>query len=272
MVAFVVDSSCDIPTTNLKYPVYSIPLRVFLDGAEYKDKVDINVNTFYKKIETAKDFATSLPNPKEAEELIKKLYKEYDHIYVLSISSRLSGTYNMLKSICEPMSDKVTVLDSKTASVEIYCILKRLFDEVDSGNVITQEIVDKHKNNSMLIFAVGTLEYLEKGGRIGKAKALLGKLLRIKPILTVDEEGEVASIGMARKMTSVVDKIIEIAEKFIKEHKIEKPYFVSGYGGEVVKEYIQKIQKYFGIKDIARIGPSIGVHTGPKVFGIVVSK
>lgn len=273
MIAFVVDSSFDMPNVKLKYPIYVAPLRVYIDGKEYIDKKDLTIDKFYEMLETAKDFSTSLPNPKDAEELIKKLYQEYDHIYVLTLSSKLSGTYNMFKTICEPFKDKVSVLDLKTASFESYPIYRGIVHYIEKGVEITQKLVDEIKKNTRIFFGVMTLDFLEKGGRIGRAKALLGKVLKIKPILEVDDNGEVVSVGYARKLTSLSKKIIEKAEEFIKEKNIENPYIIAGYGSKKFIKYIDEIISHFDIKDVvAQISAAVGVHTGPEVFGVAVGK
>ncbi|MDK2885563.1 MAG: fatty acid kinase fatty acid binding subunit [Thermosipho sp. (in: thermotogales)] len=273
MIAFVVDSSFDMPDVKLKYPMYVAPLRIYIDGKEYVDKKDLTIEKFYEMLETAEDFSTSLPNPKETEELIKKLYDEYDHIYALALSSKLSGTYNMFKTICEPYKDKVSVLDLKTASFESYAVYRGIVHYFEKGVEITQKLVDEIKKDTRIFFGVITLDFLEKGGRIGKAKALLGKLLKIKPILVVNDDGEVESVGSARTLSSLSSKIIEKVEEFIKERKIENPYLLAGYGSKKFIKYVDDIINHFGIEGVvAQISAAVGVHTGPEVYGVVVSK
>jgi len=271
MIAFIADSSFDMPNVKTKYPIFFAPLRVIIDGKEFVDKVNLTVDQFYKMLKDAKDFSTSLPNPKEAEELIKKLYDEYDKIYMLSLSSKLSGTFNMFQMVSQNFKDKVKVLDLKTASIESYAIFRKLVEYVEKDIELTQDIVDKIRKNLKMYFAVMDLKYLEKGGRIGKAKALLGKMLKIKPILSVDETGAVESIAMERKLSSLVNKLIELGESFLKEHKISDPYFLAAYGSKEYKKYIDKLVQHFNIKDITQISAAVGIHTGPEVFGFVVS-
>lgn len=272
MISFIVDSSFDMPDVKLKYPIYYAPLRVFIDGVEYIDKEELTVDKFYEKIQTSEDFSTSLPNPKKTEDLIKKLYDENDKIYMLALSSKLSGTYNMFKTISKPYEDKVTVLDLKTASVESYAIFRKITQYVEQNVEITQEIIDKIRKKLKLYFGVMSLKYLKKGGRIGKAKALLGRILKIKPILSVDEEGFVEVVGKERKASAIADKLIELAEKFIKEKNIQNPYFLAGYGSKKYKKYLDKLIEHFNIKDVAQVSAAVGVHTGPEVFSLVVSE
>jgi DegV family protein with EDD domain len=274
MIAFVVDSSFDMPeNVELKYPIYVVPLRVYIDGKEYVDKKDLTIEKFYEMLETAKDFSTSLPNPKDTEELIKKLYEEYDHIYVLSISSKLSGTFNMFKTICAPFKDKVSVLDLKTASFESFAIYRGIVHYLEKGIEITQKLVDEIKKDTRIIFGLMTLDFLEKGGRIGKANALIGKVLKIKPILEVDDNGVVESTGYARKLSSLSHKIIERAEEFIKERKLENPYIIAGYGSKKFIKYVDEIVEHFNIKEVvAQISAAVGVHTGPEMFGVAIGK
>ncbi|MBO8160899.1 MAG: DegV family protein [Thermosipho sp. (in: Bacteria)] len=273
MIAFIIDSSFDMPDVKLKYPIFRVPLRVYIDEKEYRDKEDLTIDEFYEMLETAKEFSTSLPNPKEVEELLKKLYGEYEKIYMLSLSSKLSGTYNMFKAISEPFKDKVKVLDLRTTSMESYAVYRGIVHYLEKGIEVTQDIVDEIKKDTRIFFGVITLDYLEKGGRIGKAKALLGKVLKIKPILIVNNSGEVESVGSARKLTLLSEKIIEKAEEFIKERKIESPYIVAGYGSPKYKKYVDRFVEHFKIKEVvAQISAAVGVHTGPEIFGIAVGK
>ncbi|ABR30160.1 fatty acid-binding protein DegV [Thermosipho melanesiensis] len=272
MVAFIVDSSFDKPNVETKYPIFLAPLRVYIDGVEYIDKKNLSVDDFYSMLDSAEDFSTSLPNPKETEELVKKLIDEYEHVYMLALSSKLSGTYNMFRAISAPYKDKVTVLDLKTASVELYAIFRGIVHYLEEGKEITQELVDELRKKTKLFFGVMSLKYLEKGGRIGKAKALLGRILKIKPILTVNSEGEVEVVAKERKFTNVVEKLIEIGEEFIESSNLKNPYIIAGYGSEKYRKYLDKVIEHFNIKDVAQISAAVGVHTGPEVFGIVIGQ
>ncbi|ANQ53398.1 fatty acid-binding protein DegV [Thermosipho affectus] len=272
MVAFIVDSSFDKPDVELKYPIFYAPLRVYIDGREYIDKENLTVDDFYGMLDKAETFSTSLPNPKETEDLLKKLLESYEHVYMLSISSKLSGTYNMFKAISAPYKDRVTVLDLKSASVELYVLYRGIVHYLEKGVKITQELVDELRKNTKLLFGVMSLKYLEKGGRIGKAKALLGRILKIKPILSVDSDGTVELVAKDRKFSGVVDKIIELGEDFIKKQGIKKPYILAGYGSQKYKKYLDRLIEHFNIKDIAQISAAVGVHTGPEVFGIVIGQ
>ncbi len=273
-IAFVYDSSLDIPKGyDFGIDTEFLPLRVYIDGKEYLDKVNITDEQIYKYLMEDRDVKTSLPNSKDTEEKLVRLSKEYKNVYVLTISSMLSGTNNMVRNIIEEKKLKnVVLLDSKSGSVKATYVGLRVINSLKHGVDVTQEVVDQFVRESLLVFTVTSLKFLEKGGRIGKAKALLGKLLRIKPILSTDDEGETVSLDMVRTTDGSVEKIIQLAKDFSK--KYEKDYVViGGYGLESMKKYLDKILESFeNIIGVSRIGPGIAAHVGPEVFGLVIGR
>lgn len=164
----------------------------------------------------------------------------------------------------------VRVLDSKSASVKTTYILYRTIHKVENGKVVDQEMVDTFVRECQLIFCVTSLEYLERGGRIGKANALLGKLLKIKPILSTDEEGYTVSLDTARTMENCVEKMKKLSQSFME--KFTNSIVIAGYGVESVKPYLQKLVEGFNIHSVVRIGPAITAHVGPEVFGLAVGR
>ncbi len=273
-IVFVYDSSFDIPKDyDIGIDNDFLPLRVYVDGKEYFDKIDITDEEIYKYLLEDRDVKTSLPIPKDTEEKILRLSKEYDKVYILTISSMLSGTNNMVRNIIEDKKLKnVVLLDSKSGSVKTTYVGLRVINAIKHGVEVTQEIVDQFVRESLLVFTVTSLKFLEKGGRIGKAKALLGRLLKIKPILSTDDEGETTSLDMARTTDGSVEKIINLGKEFSK--KFGKNYVViGGYGVGSIKQYLDRILEPFeNIIGVSRIGPAIAVHVGPEVFGFVIGR
>lgn len=274
MKAVVFDSSIDVPVGyEFKVPVFMLPLNVYVDGKEYRDKVNITEEEFYSQAILGKEVRTSLPNFSETVELLTKLSKEYDHIYIVTISSKLSGTWNMIRLVLQQFDIKnATLIDSKSGSVKSFYVVHRLINDILNEIEISEDIFRKYIEESLLLFTVTSLDYLEKGGRIGKAKALLGKLLRIKPILSTDTDGQVHSTGSARSMKHVIEIIAEQAKKFA---DFEKYVVVGGYGLKQMKEHLDRLLSFFpagNLVGISRIGPAVSAHVGPEVFGLVIGK
>ena len=277
MYTFITDSGYDLPEMVLPYELKVLPLRVFVGDKEFEDKIDIQADQVYQYQLSGQLPTTSLPKPDFVERTILEASEKSDHVYVLLISAKLSNTYDVVKNVVENMKVKnVTVLDTRSACVKQGYVILRAMEKVMKTGTLTQEDVNKFSNESTLIFLVPTLEYLYKGGRIGKAKALFGKVLNIKPILTIDEEGEVNSLATVRTIESGIKSIKEAAKKFLEKIGSEKSYSVIGaFTTQKMRENLEKIldgnfkNRLLGS---ATIGSAIAVHVGPEAFGIVVGK
>jgi len=211
------------------------------------------------------------------ERVLKEASESSEKVYVITISSKLSNTYDIVQSVVSSLGAKnIVVLDSKTASIKQgYIILKAMEFLRKNGN-LTQKDIDKAVENSQLVFFVPTLEYLYRGGRIGKAKAFFGKLLNIKPILTTDNEGEVNTLGTVRTLESGVSSMAKIAQDFVNQKGIARHYsIIGGFTIESMKNYLDKLIANFDEKavlGISNIGAAIAAHVGPEAFGMVIGE
>ncbi len=269
---YIYDSSVDYqPGLDFGVPTDVFPLKVYVNNKEYIDKVNITDEEFYSYCLSGAPVTTSQPNREEMKEKLEKYSKEYDNIYVVTISQKLSGTYDTVSSIVKEDDLKnVTVLDSRSASLKTTYVFYRVINAAENGIKVTQDVVQQFVHESLLVFTVSTLEYLQRGGRIGKAKSLIGKLLKIKPILSTDDDGYTYSLDTARTMETCVSKMREITSEFAK--KVENPMIIGGYGVASMKTYLDKLLEGFKVHSIARIGPGISAHVGPEVFGLAIGK
>ncbi len=272
--AIVVDSSMDWPRDyKWSMPVYILPLRLYVDEKEYKDRFDISEEQIYKFMIEGKRVSTSLPNLKETAELLLNLCKNHSKVVVLTLSQKLSGTFNMVKTVVENfnLSKKVDVYDSRGVSGKIFYVLNRLIEDLLNNKKITQQTVDQYSRDSTMFFVLNTLEYLKKGGRIGKLSAFVGKILNLKPILSIDEEGQIYKIATAKSENDLVEKMVELIKNFLGKQK--KYMLYGGYGIETTRPILEKIINRIGrCNDLARVGPAVTAHAGPEVFGILVGK
>jgi DegV family protein with EDD domain len=278
MVTFVTDSGCDLPAgVNLPFELKILPLRVYVRNEEYEDKVTVKPEELYRMELQGEVATTSLPKPNVVERVLKEASERSEKVYVITISSRLSNTYDLVQSVANSLGTKnIVVLDSKTASIKQgYIILKAMEFLRKNGN-LTQKDIDKAVENSQLVFFVPTLEYLYRGGRIGKAKAFFGKLLNIKPILTTDNEGEVNTLGTVRTLESGVSSMAKIAQDFVNQKDIGGRYsIIGGFTIESMKSYLDKLIANFDEKavlGISNIGAAIAAHVGPEAFGVVIGE
>ncbi|MCX7694591.1 MAG: DegV family protein [Caloramator sp.] len=273
-IALITDSSCDLPKEILaKNNIEVMPLNVIYQNREYKDGVDITPEEVAKNldIEIPK---TSMPSPSDVLNKIESLKKEgYTHCIIITISSGLSGTYNMFKMITSEISDMVIeVFDSKILSLGLGFVVLQAAKMIQQ-KLSFSEIIDKLTTIREQVkgyFIVDTLEYLKKGGRIGRVTAALGSLLSIKPIISVDENGKYYTFNKARGKNQALDRMLDELKAVINNGK----YLVGIPHGCVKEEalkFAEKIKSLGNIEDIiiGQISPALLVHSGPGLIGLV---
>ncbi|MFW6378320.1 MAG: DegV family protein, partial [Bacillota bacterium] len=194
-IAIVTDSTSDLKKEDLdKYGIKSLPLKVIYKDRQYQDRVDITPAEVYERMEDEIP-TTSMPSPQEIEDLYTELKEEgYTHIISIHISSGLSATYSNCRMVAEQMENiNVEVIDSQMLSMGLGRLVLYAKDLVASAELTCNEIIDKieeKKDKIEIFFVVETLKYLKKGGRIGKVSGTIGELLNIKPIISIDDDGE----------------------------------------------------------------------------------
>lgn len=275
--AILVDSCCDVPEEYLKnYPIYVIPLRINYKNASFKDRVEISPETIYKNMEEEVP-TTSLPAFDDVNEIFERIIQDgYTKIIAINISSNLSGTYNMVRLVSNEYTSKGIQfyhLDTKNIAIAsgMYAIsaakhLKEGNSYEDTINLLTEEY-----GNSKVFFCVETLEYLRKGGRIGRVASLLGSVLDIRPIITCGEDGTYCIAGKERGKKRCVNKAVDLITEFVstaKDAEIAIMYSGQVTGLDKIKEQIKSTLPHCKIQIRGQISPVLGVHVGPGLIGI----
>lgn len=279
-IRIVTDSTADIPASVRELlGIEMVPLKVHIDGETYLDYIDLQAETFYKMLPNAKAFPkTSQPSPAEFVEVYKRLLLEPDtEIISIHVSSALSGTYQsaVLASSLLEQEGAVTVIDSKTVTYGSGMLAIAAAKAASEGKSKAEifEIITKLRENTRIYFLVDTLEYLQKGGRIGKASAMLGSLLNIKPILSIDQDGEVYSVDKVRGQKRALSRMLElIGQEFGNEPiHIALKYTNNLHALEEIEELMKQ---QFQVESVqyTSIGPVIGAHVGPGTSGIVITR
>ncbi|MEW6097431.1 MAG: DegV family protein [bacterium] len=272
-IAIVTDSTCDLPQELIqKYNIFVVPLYVRFGEEVYKEGVDITLDEFYSKLKSSNIHpSTSQPSPQDFMQVYQKLNKDYNSIISIHISSRLSGTVQSAKMAkYELKLDKIEVIDSLQVSLPLGTVVLeagKLCEQEKSKEEIIKSISDLiHKVK--IIFTVDTLEFLEKGGRIGKAQAFLGSILDIKPILGI-QEGEVVPLAKVRGRKKMLAKLIEIIKEDIPSKKINIG-IVHANSEETGLKLRELMYEHFQIEEciFSQIGAVIGTHTGPGTLGV----
>jgi DegV family protein with EDD domain len=270
--AIVLDSTADFPEAHERFENWRmVPLYVRFGDESRRDYVEIGPQEFYARLRTVTDLpTTSQPTPGDFLAVYEELV-EYERIYSLQLSAKLSGTFESARTAAAELGDKVRVVDTETASAAIamlgFAIQRRL--ETGTTDEEIDELIQRFKNDAGLIFTVDTLEFLQKGGRIGKAAAFAGNLLHIKPILSI-EDGEVLPIKRVRGNQKAVQ---EFARAFA-EGTHDTPNLHVGIAHaeapereQAVRALVSDLRPQAQIDITTTLGAVVGTHAGPGTVG-----
>ena len=272
-VAIITDSVADLPpkvAEELEITVVPLIVRFGIDT--YRDGVDLSPDQFYDKLRTGKVLPmTSVPSPMDFSKAYDKLAQETNEILVISLSSKLSATYQVALQAVGLMKKhcRVEVLDSQCAVMAQGFIAIAAAKAAQAGANL-DEVLDVARQTIPRVdirAAFDSLEYLERGGRIGKAQAFLGSLLKINPIIGL-KDGEVQPFGKKRSRAKAIDHLYNFAASFGDVEGLAVEYAADLDEASRLAERLHS--RYPGVPvHFSRVTPVIGTHTGPSL--IVVS-
>ena len=220
-IAFLVDSTVDLSKKDRSgKPIYLVPLRISCADGDYNDGENITNLDIYARQEAGELPKTSLPEMARVKETLKKIKADgYERVIALPLSSGLSGTHNMMQMMCDECKDlECAVFQTYSGALGIGMVVLQLWREIKAGaewETLVGERVPFLLENTHAYFSVDTLEYLQKGGRIGKITAMAGTLLSIKPLLGFAEDGELINVAKVRGRKQVSDKLIELVKSHV---------------------------------------------------------
>lgn len=274
-IALVTDSTADLTEEiKKKYDIHAVSLNVRFEDREFTDN-ELTSDEFYRRLKEAKKLpTTSQPSPKEFNSLYNKLLEDYHEIISIHLSSGLSGTVNAANLAREGLKGKVHIIDSKNISVGIGLLVMEAARNIRKGLGISQIIdrISKARDNIEMLFTLDTLEYLQKGGRIGKVQGFMGTLLNIKPIIRVGDDGIYHTYGKVRGRKKAIDGIVQAFKKLSKGRKQINLAVSHGAAEQVGLHLKQALEDTFELKTtlFSQVGPVIGVHTGPGAIGAAI--
>jgi len=276
-IALITDSTSDVDKELIKkYNLFVLPLRIIYKDREYIDRVNITPKEVYDNLENEIP-TTSLPSMKDMEDLYLKLEEEgYTQAIAVVISDALSGTYNTLRLVSQnhPFIE-TCVFDSKSLTIGEAAIVEECGEMLRCGKSF-EEIVKtlpQIRDRITVYYAVDTLKYLTKGGRIGKVAGTIGEILNIKPIISINKDGVYYTYAKAKGKKKAISKLVDIAREAL-ENTPCKIWVMHGGAYDEVNHFADIIA---GIPNITRlsfgeISPVAGVHTGPGLLGVVILK
>lgn len=275
-IALITDTTSDLPQDIIdKYDIKVLPFRIIYKDREYKDKYEITPKEVYERFQEEIP-TSSLPLAQDMEELYDNLYEEgYTHAIAITLSSGLSGISNALRLVSENHENITSfIYDSKSISLGEGALVKKCAELIEEGKSFNyiKDILPELRKKVKLFFVVGTLEYLQKGGRIGRIAGTIGELLNIKPIVAVDDEGRYFTHSKVRGRKQSLNRMLLVAKEVISStpHDV---IILNGCADEECKYMVEEFKKIDNVNSVVYggdISPVSGVHSGPGLVGVVL--
>lgn len=273
-VEIITDSLSDItPEFAKELGVTTVPLYVRFGEEVYRDRVEMTTDEFYHKLVHGDALPTTTqPSPGDFLEVYQKLAKKTDEILVITVSGKLSGTYQSAMQAKNTMEGdcRIEVIDSQKVAMSLGLIVIKAVEAAKAGASLDQlvDLVHKAMTRSHLVVYFDTLKYLAKGGRIGKAQGLLGAMLSIKPILTI-KDGEMAPLTRVRSLAAGLDYLYNFVPGFSKIESLAVEHTTKpDEADELVKRINQIIPKARIYRSI--VSPVLGTYAGPIALALTV--
>lgn len=274
-IALVTDGTADLTDEIQKdCDIHVVPLKVRFGVQEYSGG-ELTSEEFYRRLAEEDELPkTSQPSPEEFGCLYAKLLEEYQEIISVHVSSALSGTFNAAYLAKQKFKEKIHLVDSKTLSLGMGLMLMEAARNIKEGQDVAW-ILDnlaKARKNIETLFTLNTMEYLQKGGRIGRVQGFMGSLLNIKPIIRVGDDGVYHTYGKAHSQKKALDSVAQAFQDLAKGRKAIRLVIVHGAAQQAGSYLRDTLEKALHLQTTAftQVGPVIGVHTGPGTVGAAV--
>ncbi|MCL4369757.1 MAG: DegV family protein [Chloroflexi bacterium] len=269
-IRVVTDSTADLDLVEAqRLGITMVPLNVHWNGETYQEKVEIGIDEFYRKLREEKGTPrTSQPSAGLFEEAYRALLKECDGIVSVHISSKLSGTFNSAELAAKSVApDKIAVIDSLTTTFPLGIAAMRVARLAEDGATLREcaALAEDLIPRLRLIAAVDTLEFLRRGGRIGRAQAFAGNLLSIKLVFQI-LGGEVIPVDRVRTRAATIKRTAEAVRDLGPVEVLAVLYGDNPAPGDQLLKLLLDFHAGSEVQR-GRIGPVLGTHTGPGVFG-----
>ena len=278
-IAILIDSGTDVPPAYIQqYHMFVAPLRIIFNEGEYNDGIDLTASQLYQRLprEVPK---TSLPSAELVLQIIEQIRSEgYNKVLAVTISSGLSGTYNILNLLADNIRDlDIYVYDTKNIAIGSG------FSAIQAAKYIEQGMdwktlkytMEAETTKSKVFYCLDTLEYLQKGGRIGLVTAMLGTALNLKPIISCNTEGVYYTVAKVRGRQQSLKKVLDMAVQFAGNSKKYNVALIgSGLPGlndaaSIRDQVLQKLPFRDTLIE-GELGCCLGVHVGPGLVGVGV--
>lgn len=276
-VHLVCDSTADLdPAFRAAHTVRVVPLKVIFGDQTFNDGVDISAEAFYKRLAAPGPFPrTSQPTPGEFEAVFRELGADGGAIVCTTISADLSGTYASATQARAALPDlDIRVIDTRSVAVGHYAAVREAVRVIEAGGDADKVVaaVAAVGSTDRVLFTVETLEFLRRGGRIGGARAMLGSMLDIKPILEI-REGIIEPVGRVRTYPRALDRVVDECKRAAEAWGGVELVIAHADRPKIAAELVERMRPLVtGEPSLTVVGPVVGCHSGPGAIGVGFNK
>jgi DegV family protein with EDD domain len=277
--AIITDSGANIlPETLVKYPnLFVVPLMILVDDKSYRDQIEISADEVYQLLDDH-HVSTSLPSIDDLNNLLDQLKKDgFTDAIVLNMSSGLSGTYNSFRLAFEHVEGiNITHMDTRTLGGGLAILVEQACEMVNKDISIPQIIKTLNQlryEDSIALYTNSTLKYLRKAGRIGRVEGTIGNILRIKPVIALNDDGVYITVS---KGFGIQRSFLAMKQILIEKFKNAAIDLIVHFGDDIEKarQLGESLRRELNIRNISlsKLTPVLGIHTGPTMFAYVARK
>jgi len=269
-IGLVADSIADIPLAYKdEWMIHTIPLTLNMDQQSYLDKLTVKADQVYRYLDTGKEYpSSSLPEPGRIKAMYEELLNYYDTLVVISVSSKLSGTYDALKRVADAFniaSKRIVVIDSMTNSAAEGLIVEKAAKLIDAGEHLEaiESQLAQTIPNSRIYVCLETLKYAVRSGRVPNTVGNVAIKLGIRPIMSISE-GNGSAFGAAWSQKGITKKIMKLTQKISQQKGIESFGIVHALNPSLAEDYARQVAEITGLKPsfISEISAVTGLHAG----------
>lgn len=277
-IAIVTDSIADLPQSLIEeHQIHVIPLNLLIDGSPYLDKLTIEPEDFYQLIQKSKTHpSSSLPSQKTVDNLFSLLTSHYEAVIAIMVSKEMSGTFQSVEKAAQKWvqeGKKIKVIDSKLNSGAEGLLVLEAARQLDQGKNFEEAVtyIENQIRKTKIYVSIKTLKYMVRGGRISPLKGIVGKMVNLKPIVSIDENGKGIAFGKAFTSGGNRDKILDLIKTADREHQIKSFSVVHAHAEPQARELADRVTALLGIQPeyITEISAIVGMNAG--VGAIAVS-
>lgn len=279
-IALVTDSIADLPKDIMdKHQIHMIPLNLIVDDSNYLDKLTISPSYLYELMDKGENYPTSSqPTRKAAEDFLNFVSTNYDSIVVVTVSNRMSGTFETITKAAQKLQDagkKIAVIDSKSNSAAQGLIVLKAAESIEAGKSFEEVVYQTEKavQNTKIFVHVKTLKYMARSGRINKITGMAGKLLNLKPVVSIDENGDGIILGKALSDSSSKKKMQALVSNIAQSKNITGYSIVHADAEQQARQYAKEFSLLIGKEPtyITNISSIVAMNAGVGCVAIALT-